>query len=246
MKRIIIAILVLTTGRLYAISPIGPAASILEQGQAESGFEYAYTKVDGLTFDATAEVFGLKVGGTVPLSDDMKACFLKAGYGLEDRGDIFLRLGAADVESTGTEFAWGLGGRITVVGSERLDWGLLAQVNWFGAEDAGTIRDETFGLVSYRGDLSFTVAQIAAGPVYKGDGFSVYGGPFVYWVKGDGDITVDDGTYSIRASVDAESDVKAGGYVGLSAAIRPNISINAEYQLADHSRAFACGLTWRY
>ena len=246
MKKTSIVILVLAAGRLYAFAPIGPAVSSLEHRQVECGFEYADTKVDDLPVDFTFKLLGLKGSAEMPLSYDTDGYWAKLGYGLIDQADIFLRLGAADLDSSGMEFAWGLGGRATIVESERLDWGLLAQVNWFSGDDEGTIQDETFGLVSYSGDLSLRAIQIAAGPVYKGDGFSVYGGPFLYWIEGDGDIMLDYGNTTFGATFDVESDLQLGGYVGLSLDVKDNAAFTAEYQFAEHCRAFGCSLIYRF
>jgi len=89
MKKIVIAILVLSAGRLYAIAPIGPAASVLDRGQLELGFDYAHTRIDDMPLDYTVEVFGLRAGATVPVSDDVDACFAGIGYGLNDRLTYF-------------------------------------------------------------------------------------------------------------------------------------------------------------
>ena len=246
MKKTSIVILVLAAGRLYAIAPIGPAASTLEHRQVECGFEYANTKLDDLPVDFTFKLLGLTGSAEMPLSYDTDVYWAKLGYGLIDQADVFLRLGAADLDSSGMEFAWGLGVRATIVETERLDCGLVAQVNWFSGDDEGTIQDETFGLVSYSGDLSLRAIQIAAGPVYKGDGFSVYGGPFVYWIKGDGDIMLGDGNTTFGATFDVESDPRVGGYVGLSVAVKDNVNLAAEYQFAEHGRAFGCSLIYRF
>lgn len=245
-KMVVLVGLVLAAGRLYAISPIGPAASTLEQGQVELGFDYTQSEIDDLPFDFTVEVFGLEVRETIPMSEDIDAWFVKLGYGLVDRGDIFFRLGSTDTEFGGTGFAWGLGGRATLGETDRLDWGMLGQVTWFSYEDAGTFYDETFGMVYYRGDLSFLVAQVALGPVYKGDGFLVYGGPFLSWFRADGDMTLSDVLGSFTADLEGESDVEVGAYVGLAVDVKPNFSINTEYQLADHYRALVLGLAWRF
>jgi len=127
-----------------------------------------------------------------------------------------------------------------------VDWGLTAQASWFSGGDEGIIQDETLGPISYTGDLSLMAIKIAAGPVYKGDGFSIYGGPFVYRVDGDGDITLSCEAISIDASFDAETDPRFGGYVGLSADVKENIATTAEYQYAKHCQAFCIGLLCRF
>ena len=246
MKKTIIVILFLAAGRLYAIAPIGPAASILDKGQFSCGFVYDHTKADDLPCDMSEEMLGQKVSYTGQLSNDIDAYFARIGYGLSDRFDIFVRLGAAGFDTGDTEFAWGLGGRATVVKSERLDWGLAAQVSWLSTDEEKTIQDETMGPVYYKGDFSLRAVQIAAGPVYKADGFSIYGGPFVYWVKGDGDFTLSYEAIPVSASFDFESDPRFGGYVGLSADVSDNIAITAEYQYAEHCRAFCFGLICRF
>lgn len=232
----------LLSSRLYAIAPIGPAASTLEQGQVELGFDYTHTVFDGLPFDVSGEMFGLQIGDTVPVDDEINTYFARIGYGLVDPVDVFLRFGVGKAEMTETDFAWGMGGRLTIAESDRLDWGLTAQANWYG-NDVETVRqDEIWGPVFYREDLSIRVIQIAAGPVYVSDKLYVYGGPFVFWAKGDGDATFDSGRYSDTYSVYVESDIVAGGYVGLSLAVKSKIYLKAECQLAEHFRAFGFSL----
>jgi len=237
-----ICCVLLLSSQAVGIAPIGPAASTLDQGRIKLGFDYTHTVFDGLPFDVT-------VGGKReenPIDDKINAYFARIGYGLVDPVDIFLRLGVANAELTETEFAWGLGGRFTFVRSERLDWGLIAQASWY-SNDVETIRqDEIWGPVFYREDLNIRVIQIAAGPVYKGDRLSVYGGPFVFWSKGDGDLKVDYGLYSETYPIDVESDIAAGVYVGLSLAVKPNINLKAECQLAGHFRAFGGSLIYRF
>lgn len=246
MKKIIFTILLLAAGRLYAISPIGPAASTLQKGQWDLGFDYAHTQFDDMPMDVTIKILGLAVSEKIPLSDDVDGCWAKVGYGLVDRADIFLRLGAADVGSTGGRFAWGLGGRATILKSERLDWGLLAQVNWFSGADEETVLDPILGPLWGRTDWDLTILQIAAGPVYKGDGFSVYGGPFLNWLSGGGDITLNDGVTTLDGTFDMESDLQFGGYVGFSLAITDNVAVNAEAQFAEHTKAVSLGLKYQF
>lgn len=249
MRKLLFVIALMSAGRVWAIAPIGPAASILEKGQLELGFDYAYTKFDDLPMDVTIKVLGLTVSEKLPMEDEtVNGYWAEVGYGLVDPLDVFLRLGAAELKPAGVEFAWGLGARLTIAESERLDWGLLAQASWFALTLEETIWTPESGLVRERVDYDFAAFQIAAGPVYKGDGLSVYGGPFLYWLSLDGNamlIRVSDGA-TINGTVDAESDILFGGYVGLSADLADDLSVRAEAQLAADSQTFAFGLICRF
>lgn len=248
MKKLLFVIALMSAGRVWAVAPIGPAASTLEKGQLELGFDYAHTKFDDLPMDVTFRAWRGSLGSYEFLLDGkMDGYWAKVGYGLADPLDIFLRLGVADLEVTGAEFAWGLGSRLTIAESERLDWGVLAQVNWFGATQEGTIQTLSLGPAWSGFDLDYTALQIAAGPVYKGDGLSIYGGPFLYWLRIDGDaILILLNGARIGGPIDYESDVRFGGYVGLSAELADHLSIGAEAQLAADSQTFAFDLTWRF
>lgn len=248
MRKILFVIALMSAGRVWAIAPIGPAASTLEKGQLELGFDYAHTKVDDLSVDATIKVLGLTFSEDLRSDGKVNGYWANVGYGLVDPLDIFLRLGAADLDSAGTEFAWGLGVRATVAESERLDWGVLAQMSWSGGTQEETILDPTLGPVWGRDDFDFAALQIAAGPVYKGDGVSVYGGPLLYWLWSDSHgtaIILNSGT-AIDGSVDAESGLEFGGYVGLSVDLADNLAVQTEAQFAAHIQTLACSLICRF
>ncbi len=248
MKRLLFVIVLVIAGRVWAVAPIGPAASTLEKGQLELGFDYARTKFHDLSGRATVKVSGSPVPGKLQVDDTVNGYWAEVGYGLFDPLDVFLRLGAADLEFAGPEFAWGLGGRVTIAESERLDWGLLAQASWFGGTKEQTISTPEWGLVRQRDYLDCAVFQIAAGPVYKGDGLSVYGGPFLYWLCFDGasEATVLSNGVPINSTIDGETDVQFGGYVGLSVDLADRLSVRAEAQLAADSETFVFDLTWRF
>ncbi len=249
MRKLLFMIALMSAGRVLAVAPIGPAASTLEKGQLELGFDFARTKFDDLPMDVTFKGPLRSLGSVdTPLNAYMNGYWANVGYGLVDPLDVFLRLGAVDLDSAGAQVAWGLGVRATVAESKRLDWGVLAQVTWFGGTESETTLDPTFGPVWGRWNLDFAALQIAAGPVYKGDGFSVYGGPFLYWLRGDGDMTIirlSDGA-TVKNRFDMESDILFGGYVGLLLDLAENLSIGAEAQLAADSQTFALSLTCRF
>jgi len=257
MRKLLFVIALMSAGQVWAIAPIGPAASTLEKGQLELGFDYAHTEFRDLPMNVTVKVLGSTVPDSqyhptaakkLPMDETVNGYWAEVGYGLLDPLDVFLRLGVMDLEFENPEFGCGLGGRVTIAESERLDWGLLAQASWFDSTYEQTIWIPELGLVRARDDLNFAAVQIAAGPVYKGEGFSVYGGPFLYWLRLDGDetlVVLSDGA-TINATVDVESDVRFGVYVGLSADLADDLSVRAEAQLAADSQTFAFGLICRF
>ncbi len=249
MRKLLFVIALISAGRVWAIAPIGPAASTLEKGQLELGFDFARTKFDDLPMDVIFKGPLRSLGSVdMPLDAYMNGYWANGGYGLVDPLDVFLRLGAVDLDSAGAEVAWGLGVRATVAESKRLDWGVLAQVTWFGGTESQITLDPTFGPVWDRWNLDFAALQIVAGPVYKGDGFSAYGGPFLYWLRGDGDMTIirlSDGA-TVKDRFDMESDILFGGYVGLSVDLVDDLSVRAEAQLAVDIQTFVFGLTCRF
>jgi len=248
MRKLLFVIALMSAGRVWAIAPIGPAASTLEKGQLEVGFDYAHTKFDDLPIDATLKSLVSTWSRELSMDDTANGYWAKVGYGLLDPLDIFLRFGAADLEDADAEFAWGLGARATVIESEHLDWGLLAQATWFASTYEGTRSLDPYGPIWEREDFDYAVFQIAAGPVYKADGVSVYGGPFLYWLRFDGDarmIVLSDGT-TFNATADAESDVEFGAYVGLLVDLGDALSVGAEAQLATHSQTFCFNVTCRF
>lgn len=182
---------------------------------------------------------------------------------LGNNNDIFLRLGIMDLNMDKSQnrdnlagyigdsdygFTFGGGFRNTFYQSEdgKAKLGLLAQFSYTSLD---------FDKKSYLFDGSETTfsasadlleIQIALGPNYEiTDRFSVYGGPFLHFVRGD---------MELRASIDGEPgrdscDLKGseiGCYFGLSAELTKNSDFNIEYQFTNDAQAIGLRFIHRF
>jgi opacity protein-like surface antigen len=184
--------------------------------------------------------------GEISFGDiDMESYYARLAFGLNNRWQVFARLGQA--ESGDKEFTWGFGSKVTLRKSERLDWGLMGQVHFLSFEESLTMPDWTY----IEEQIDLYAAQVALGPVYKGDGFRLYGGPFLSWVKGDGEIKggiirEDGSVISTRASFDLTKDLEPGIYAGVSVDFTESVGLNAEYQYASDWTLWGLGLSFKF
>ena len=231
---IALTIVMLTVSPALASDPMGPPTAGLNKGEWSTGIEYAYTKMD-IESDGIPE---LDIVACTVKNIDMNKGFLKIGTGLSDNWEIFLRLGAANVDpdkddnvnnvagyiGSGSSISAGGGMKATLFKSNngKVKWGTLAQFSWteldFGKE-AYTINGHN---VSISSEASLIEAQIVIGPTIEvTKGFSVYGGPFFQILKGDFDFTGTVDGASKDFSTDFEGDSAWGGYVGAQFDVAP-------------------------
>ena len=242
-----ICCVLLLSSQAVGIVPIGPASSDLDQGQFAIGFDHSNCdhKLNLENRTVTYSDLGTFRQADFSSEVELKGYLGKVSYGITDRCLIFARLGLAEIDSK-KDFAWGLGTKITLKESEVLDLGLTAQINFLSDRRNLYYRGWDYS----EGHLDFYVAQIAIGPVYKRDGFRVYGGPFVAWADGDGGINgrfVSGGTpVDMKARFDVKTDLVVGGYVGMSIELVKNLDVLAEYQIARDWDMFGAGLSFKF
>jgi len=213
----------------FALDPMGPPTDQLEKGQFGLGVDYMFSDMDlDESGDDDEDLQATKVFGTLT-------------YGATDNVDVFVRLGIGhaageDVASGGsdldwgsTEFAWGLGGKVTFLEQDRCKWGALITWSQFKSEEH-----------SSNEEVAFDELQIAVGPTYElSDSVSVYGGPFYHHVDGD-------------AQGPSPTDKKCldtdgfGGYLGAQFKINENASLTTEFQYTDDAVGFAAGVMWGF
>ncbi|MBA7536925.1 hypothetical protein ES705_29191 [subsurface metagenome] len=245
-----ICCVLLLSSQAVGFAPIGPASSDLDQGQFAAGFDYANGEI-GASMDnlsATYAGFGtFDIPGEISFGDvDMGSYYARLAYGLNDRWQVFARFGQAE-SGPDKDFAWGFGSKVTLRESERLDWGLMGQVHFLSFEGSSTLPDWTY--FDWQEDLY--AAQVAFGPVYKGDGFRLYGGPFLSWVKGDGKIKgglvmPDETVLPTKGSFDLTKDLEVGVYAGVSVKTTESIDLNAEYQYAGDWTLLGLSLSFKF
>ncbi|MCK4818586.1 hypothetical protein KA005_22640, partial [bacterium] len=197
---------------VLALSPMGPPKALLGQDRWEVGIEYGHQTMD---LEAIGTIQDIQPGLTVSRKgrhniDDLKSNIVmgRAGYGINDNWDAFVRLGVTDAQSdierifpdgaTPDEYdgfdgsfglAWGFGTRATFWQDDEVCWGGLFQVTWLepGDSSIGMSDDPVF---SGDAEIDIWEVQIAVGPTLRVDeDFRIYGGPFLHFVNGDLDLS---------------------------------------------------------
>lgn len=276
MKKIIITsigLLLLNTSA-FALDPFGPpVATPKKDSSAIAGFEYLYGKMD-LHSDSFSLITHPALPA-LPVSIEFSSANIKdvktnkfyatllSEIG-DDNFDLFLRLGMSDANpdrnanrdnfasSIGnSDYDIALGGGIRKTFYQSADgktkWGMLAQLSYANLDFDNKTSIINGYDVSLSAKLKMLEIQIAAGPSYQvTDSLSIYGGPFVSFVKGDinfqGSIDGD----SCDGSTKLKQQSEFGGFIGLSKELKKNTNLNAEFQLTGDAQAFGFRLIHRF
>jgi len=257
-----------------ALPPMGPPRGTLRQGQFGAGFEYGYSDMD-LEYSWKEKITAVNTadptdthsesGKDSGKAEDLKSNMLfgNIAYGIVDNWEVFVRLGAADMEieddlEFGYGFAWGFGTKATFFQDGDITWGVLAQVTWFDPDDEDISFDEEIDDVEV--DLSGSVeidwweVQIAVGPTWQvGDTLCIYGGPFLHLVDGDlnekatGSVDVEGETFDVtyNGAADLQEESVFGGYVGGQWDLAQNASLYAECQFTGDAWGVGVGGIFR-
>lgn len=265
-KTIIISIgLLLLTTSVFALDPLGPPVATPKKNSAAIvGFEYLFGEMDlhSDSFVFTTHPILPALPITIPFSSatikDVQSnkfyANLISEFG-DDNFDFFLRLGLADANpdrssnrgnlagSLGdcdSDVVLGGGIRTTLFQSAdgRTKWGLLAQLSYANLDYDDRLSTIDGYDVSLSTKIKMLEIQFATGPTYQlTDKFSIYGGPFLHFVKADADIKGTIDGESADGSTDIEQQSEFGGFIGLSTDLTKNSNFNAEFQLTDNARA---------
>jgi opacity protein-like surface antigen len=268
-------IMALSNSVVLALVPMGPPKAQLGQDRWDIGIEYSHQSMDleatgnitetDIPFDPVTDRVKLKI-------NDLKSDIVmaRAGYGINDSWDAFVRLGLADAkddikqtypDAAPTDtfkgydgsfgLAWGFGTKATFWQDEQLSWGGLLQITWLNPGD-GSVKLSGDPAFSGKADIdNMWEVQIAAGPTWRlENNLRVYGGPFLHFVNGDLDIsgsTVDMGTDILtKYSSDIEEKSQFGGYVGAQLDVDQNTSCFIECQLTGDAWGIGIGAARRY
>ena len=261
---------------VLALVPMGPPKAFLGQDRWDLGIEYANTTMDlEAVGDVTETMPSVPWEGTWKYKhniDSLKSNMImaRAGYGINDDWDAFVRLGVADAkgdidqtfpdnadpcEYRGFDgsfgLAWGFGTRATFWQDDEICWGGLLQITWLEPGDSGiTLSNDP----EFSGDAEIDIweIQIAVGPTFRvDDNFRIYGGPFLHFVNGDLDYsgsTVVAGPTEIRvdASADIEEESQFGGYAGAHLDVDENTSCYIECQFTSDAWGVGIGAARRF
>jgi opacity protein-like surface antigen len=239
----------------FAVGLMGPPSAGLKQEDFKIGADYSHSKMD-LEFNDGRYVEYLDgwFDASGPQSDlklkDIKinTVYANLGYGVTNNCEIFLRLGGTNARFSGstfwssgeefdsnTDFAIGGGIKATFYEEGRLKVGGLIQVDW--AELDGAIRPKDWPVADDTVQFDLTQVKIAAGPSYElTDMVSIYGGPFLHFVRGDWEDVysqidpITGGLLTSKFDWDVEEDSIFGAYIGTQIEITENSTFMIEYQ----------------
>ena len=174
---------------------------------------------------------------------------------LGNNNDVFLRLGIMDTNMNKSQnrdnlagyigdsdygFTFGGGIRNTFYQSEdgKEKWGLLAQISYTNLDFDKKNYLIDGSEITFSASADLFEMQIACGPNYLiTDNLSVYGGPFLHFVKGDMELSGSIDGASGRGSCDLKQESEIGAYIGLSAELAKNSDFNIEYQFTGDAQA---------
>ncbi len=206
-----------------ALTYMGPPTTTMKQGQWAIGERGGWSEND------------VEIGGVTLEDVELTNILGSVHVGLAtSRMELFGLFGVGNVEDTGYEFAAGVGTKITMNSDRPLSWGLLAQGVFYQ-------QDEPFILPPYSGNIELEAweIQIAAGPCWRFNNFSIYGGPFLHLIQGDNDVVVDD---TVVESLDVEQHGLWGGYVGLGLHL-DRVEVTGEIQVGPDAWGLGLGVT---
>jgi len=249
----------------FAGGPLGPPKAFVGRGKWLVDIEYAHENIDlkscgkGIEYDAAWALVESTFTKFEIHDVESDMLFGSLAYGLCDNWDVYARLGAADAKDelrargffaapgesydfSGTHgFAWGVGTRTTFCQCGPWTFGAVGQVTWVNpdGDDVRWSREVGEGVsveISGRAELDWRQFQAGLGVTYQADGWWVYGGPCLFFVNGDLDVTLtetQDGSLTDRYkySHDLREESEFGGWVGVGCDLPQNARCYAEAQI---------------
>lgn len=266
-KAIIISIgLLLLTTSVFALDPLGPPMASPKKDHGNVGLEYLYSEMDLYTDSMIMEtpLGNLQFPSAEIESIKMNKLYVNLTSSLlGDNYDMFLRLGITNssfdksknqenlsyIGDSDYDCALGGGFRTTFYQSNdrKVKWGLLAQLSYATLD----FDDKTYSVNGSDISLSATVdmleIQLAAGPTYQvTDEISIYGGPFLHFIKGSAELRGNVNKESVQGSSDIEQISELGGFIGLSTNLAKNTKFNIEFQHTGNAQAVGFSFIYRF
>jgi hypothetical protein len=262
---VISAVISMVYSSAYALAPMGPPKSILEQDQWSLGLEYGHSEMDIETSKGTAT--STSVPGTFDKQfeiDGLKSnmIYVNMGLGLGSNWDIYMRLGLSDAKSDVSEIKygsdefknfdadfglnWGIGTRATFYQQDNLSLGGLIQANFVNPGSGDITLTNAPGFISGEAEIEYWEIQVAFGPTLELDSCRIYGGPFLHLINGDFSIEQNVSGTITKSECDLEHDIQIGGYVGTEIDLQENSSLVAEVQFTGDAVGIGLGITWKF
>lgn len=217
MKKLMFLILVISfgCGPALALTRMGPPTATLESGQSAIVPEFTYSEND-------VEREGSRGSRTVTLNTLLG----RISYGLRDDCELYVR-GGTGGGSVWIPITLGAGAKWTFHQEAEFPLGALFQLHWY----PGT---------SFATELDLYEVQVAVGTTYRFDSFSVYGGPFLHFLRGDEDSSM------FGTHVDLEEESVLGVYVGARTDLTSRIGLDIELQATADAFAVGLGLPLKF
>ncbi len=217
MKKVLLLIIAMSfgCGQALAITVMGPPTATLERGQFAIVPEYSYSETD-----IEKERRGI---------DDvtLNLLLLRIAYGFRDDVELYVR-GGTGGGSQWIPITLGAGVRCTFTEYAGIPLGVLFQAQWLP------------GTEFFAGDLDLYEIQIAAGPTYRVDRFYLYGGPFLHFLRGEGENNF------FNTDYDVHEESVFGAYVGVGAELTEHLGVHVELQATGGAYGFGPGLPWNF
>ena len=221
MKRTMVALLLSAglCGNALGMNYLGPPTTTMERDQWAVGASYGYSEQDVHANGVSSNEFRWQTAlATIHLGVET------------NRAEVFGRVGVVGMQAVtgiegGTDFAAGLGTRLTTDVGDTLSWGLAAQFLWWQAKDD-------------LNDLNMFDIQIGLGPCWRPGSFLLYGGPLLHFVRGKGD----------RAGLDVYLSEGSwlAGYLGGGIDLNKHLMVTAEGQVTRDAFGLGFGVQWRF
>jgi len=239
MKKLLTAMMVLcTAGQAMGLMTLGPPRAGLKQKQRSLEFLFASSEMD-------LEMSGYGLTSTMPDAEST-AYLVKAAYGISDGCELYSLLGLADLSNEGydgdADVAWGFGTKFTFAEAGSVAWGGVFQMLSMSSEGSMYGDIPGYGFQTIAIETQIFDIQIAVGPTYTGEGFSLYGGPFLHFVDGD----LEGKALGATVEFDLEQKSEFGGYIGATVDLAEFTSLFVEYQMTGDASAIAGGIVWRF
>lgn len=261
MKRIIAVIFaaVFMSTQVLAFDLIGPATSRLkDSGKTSVGAEYFWSSME---LDADA-ISALDLTSDTIEDFEIDKITANLALGMGRGSEIFVRFGVADADpdsnddwggipgnmgSSDEVFVLGGGAKWTLYQDASFGWGILTQMSWAEYDFDG----KTYLVGDYDVTLSpefeIVEVQIATGPTFLFDNnIMIFGGPFLYFLNGDAEITGTIDGLRGKISTDLEQESILGGYIGAGLELSPKASLSFEVQATSGNYGIGGQFVWKF
>ena len=227
MSRFNVLIVLIVCSQALGLTYMGPPTTIVREGDFGIGFDYSQAETD------------IRIEGTSSVLPDIEtdAYLARLILGVADGVELAARIGMADIDDGGNDFAWGASMKLSSGAPRGFDLGTLFQFTATKSEESGYV-----GPIWVTAELEIYEFQIAVGPSFREDGLCIYGGPFVHFITGN----VDGGIGALPYSFDLEQESEFGGYIGMSFELAKNSDLAIEYQVTGDAYAIGIGLMNRF